>query len=84
MTILPRAEVPGDLDMLRHHCIMYSRWLRPVGKLACMMEGITSSVCRQTVQALDDTCNMKGSLGEALRASLTLAIMQLVNTSMFF
>ena len=67
MTILPRVEVPRDLNMLRHHCIMYSRWLRPVGKLACMMEGITSSVCTQTVQAMDYTCNMKGSLGEAPR-----------------
>ena len=54
--------------------IYNSRWLRPVGTLACMMEGITSSVCTQTVQGMDYTCNMKGSLGEALRASLTLTI----------
>ena len=48
--------------MLRHHCIMYSRWLRPVGTLSCMMECITSSVCTWTVQAMDYTCNIKGSL----------------------
>ena len=37
-----------------------------------------SSVCTQTVQAMDYTCNIKGSLGEALHASLTLAIKELI------
>ena len=46
---------------------------------AYVMEGITSSVCTQTVQAMDYTCNMKGSLSEVLRASLTVAIILLKN-----
>ena len=54
---------------LIHNILIYSRWLRPVGKKyirvhdgkACM----TSSVCRQTVQGMDYTFNLKGSLGEA-------------------
>ena len=39
---------------------------------------ITSWVCRQTVQGMDYTFNLKGLLGEALRASLTLAMMLLM------
>ena len=39
----------------------------------------TTSFGVHTVQAMDYTFNMKGSLGEALRASLTLAIKHISN-----
>ena len=49
---------------------VFKNYIRVHDGKAC----ITSSVCSQTVQGLDYTFNLKGSLGEALRESLTLAI----------
>ena len=63
----------NDLVTTNHNLFKMAapcRYIRVHDGKAC----IKPLVHRLTVQAMDYTYNMKGSLGEALRASLTLAM----------